>query len=152
MENLIVAISNFPAVLPICLSFLKRDFITFGTITFVSIASFISHLIENHKHGMPGIGFSQQTSYIWNRFDVLGCILSVARFSYLYYNRHGLNVVPIVNNKWLFAMTIPVFILLRVSEYDKYNPNLKTRYIITHCMWHAGIFGLMHYFLKNIVY
>ncbi|AKI80017.1 hypothetical protein QJ850_gp682 [Acanthamoeba polyphaga mimivirus] len=152
MENLIVAISNFPALFPIGLSLLKKDFITFGIITFVSTASFISHLIENHKHGMSGIGFSQRTSYVWNRLDVLGCVLSIARFSYLYYNIHGLSVVSIVNNKWLFAMIIPAFILLRVSEYDKYNPNLKTRYIITHCMWHVCIFNLMYYFLKNIVY
>ena len=32
------------------------------------------------------------------------------------------------------------FGFMAVSEYDKYNPNLKWLYIPTHCIWHIMIF------------
>ena len=55
MENVIVALSNYPAILPINTALDNRDFGTFAVINFVATASFISHLFENHKHGMPGV-------------------------------------------------------------------------------------------------
>lgn len=70
-ENLIVAVSNFPAIYPIITCYQNQDYITLITIGFVAIASLLSHVVENHKHGMPGIGVSNQISYLLNRFDVL---------------------------------------------------------------------------------
>jgi hypothetical protein len=151
-ENLLVAFSNFPCVYPISQSYDKGDYLTTSVIAFVSIASFVSHLIENHKHGMPGIGFSKKVSYYSNRLDVLGCVLAGSRFAYLYYAKYGLPIDIILANKLTFLLLTGPVILLKISEYDKYNPKLKYRYIITHSIWHMSIFMAMNYFLSTFIY
>lgn len=151
--NLLVAISNINCIFPLALSFQHKDFYTFLSLLFVSTASFVSHLVENHKHGMLGLPFiSQQTSYIWNRFDVLGCIIVFTRFLYLYYGRHGCNLEILLHNRLLVIGLMGLGLILFISEYDKYNANLKVLYIITHCIWHLGIFLWLELFLKRIVY
>lgn len=149
MENIIVSASNFLCYLPIVTAYNNRDYLTAGCIAFVSLMSILSHLIENHKHGMPGVGFSTEVSYFLNRMDVLGCIVVISRLFHIYYMKHGL-VVP--NDPGLFVTFIISFLLLRISEYDKYNPRLKWMYICTHCPWHMIIFPLMMYFLVKHVY
>lgn len=150
MENLIVAISNFTCALPLYTSYACGDMITLATVAFVSFASFISHLVENHKHAMPGIGFSTRTSYYLNRLDVAGVIMIVARVAYLYYSKYGLSFAMIKSCPSLFVSAFILAILLRISEHDKYNPALKTRYIVTHCVWHMGIFVTLNAFLRSI--
>jgi hypothetical protein len=151
-ENLLVAFSNVPAIYSIYNSFTMADYLTCGAISFVAGASFVSHLVENHKHGMPGIGFSQKTSYYLNRMDVLGCALVGTRFLYLYYSKYGLSLNVLLNNKLTFANFAFSFIFLRISEYDKYNPKLKKLYITTHCIWHVVVFSSMNYFLLKFIY
>lgn len=151
--NLLVAASNFPVCYPLYASYLNKDPITFAAIIFVGSASFLSHLVENHKHGMKGIGFSEKTSYILNRSDVLGVGLVTARLTYLFLNKYGLSVGQLLwNNKLIFMASciLPVFNL--VSERDKYNPSLRNKYIVTHCIWHVGIFCLMGYALNKFIY
>ena len=46
MENIIVAFSNLPCILPLCTSFMNNDILTTIAIATVSIGSFTSHLIE----------------------------------------------------------------------------------------------------------
>ena len=151
-ENLLVAFSNFPSIFPIYRSLTKGDYLTTAAITFVASASFLSHLVENHKHGMPGIGFSTTVSYFLNRLDVLGCLLAGSRFAYVYYRRYGLSANIISANKLtFFAFCIP-FALLRISEFDKYNAGLKNTYIITHSIWHMMIFMAMDKFLSMFIY
>lgn len=153
IENLIVSISNFSCVYPLYLCYKNKDIWSGLAIGFVSTFSILSHLVENHKHGMIGIGgFSKETSYILNRFDVLGCGISMVRFGYLYYKKFGWNLYPLFSDKYLVELAIISFFFLRISEYDKYNPRLKNRYIITHCIWHIGIFIAMGDFLKKLIY
>ena len=151
-SNIIVALSNVLSFYPIYISYFKRDYITTSLLSFVSTTSFISHLIENHKHGMPGIGFSKKMSYIMNRFDVLGCIMVSARLLYLYNSKYNFSLKIIKNNKFKFLLMASPFILGRISEYDKYNTALKTRYIITHSLWHLSIFVSLGKFLNNFIY
>src|SRR5665648_393423 len=93
MYNLITAITNAPCIYPIYLSYAKSDYITTSILSFVSVASIVSHLAENHKHGMPGLfNISTNTSYILNRLDVFGAIMTGMRITYLYYQKFGLNV------------------------------------------------------------
>ena len=146
MENIIVALTNLPVILPIRTSYLKGDMLTATTIGFVGLASFVSHLAENHKHGMIGIGLSKKVSYYLNRLDILGCILTGARLGYLYYNRYGITISPIKTVD-IFRILI-AFMFLRISEYDKYNSTLKWIYIPMHSLWHISIFMLMNRFLK----
>lgn len=68
MENLLVAVTNLPVILPLYYTWINSDFLSFFVITFVGIFSFVSHLAENHKHGMPGLfAISTSTSYVLNR-------------------------------------------------------------------------------------
>lgn len=150
--NIFVAATNFPVFVPVATAMARRDMLTAITISYVGAASFLSHLVENHKHGMPGIGFSKKTSYLLNRLDVLGCILVGVRFGYLYLVKYGFSIGIILDNKLLFSSFCIPFIFMRISEYDKYNPALKNMYIATHSIWHLTIFMVIDVFLKKFIY
>ncbi|XWV26323.1 hypothetical protein QJ857_gp0751 [Tupanvirus soda lake] len=152
MENLIVALSNLPCVYPLYKAYVHNDIYTTTAIAFVSFASFVSHLVENHKHGMPGIGFSTTTSYILNRFDVAGCVMIGTRLAYLYYKKYGYSVNGLKQHSLLLWLGLSMVAILKISEYDKYNPKFKTMYIATHCLWHIGIFTTMGMILSKIIY
>lgn len=121
-------------------------------IFFVLMASIISHLVENHKHGMPGIGLSVSMSYYLNRLDVIGCFIVIMRLMNVYYRIHFFDLVPIKKNYPLFILALVLFGILKISEYDKYNAKLKNQYIFTHCIWHIGIFYVIDKFLNKIIY
>ena len=94
MENLFLALTNLPILYPIWRSYQENDLLTFYLLCFLGVASFLSHLVENHKHSMRGIGFSPRFSYFLNRLDVLGSLLLAARLSCLCYllpNAHWIN-------------------------------------------------------------
>ncbi|AGF84914.1 hypothetical protein QJ854_gp868 [Moumouvirus goulette] len=152
LANIIVGISNLPAYYAIKLSYINHDYLTCSSLMFVATASVISHIVENHKHGMSGVGFSKTTSYILNRFDVLGCALNIARFGYLYYSKYGMNFDIFMRNKSYIYFFLVSFLLLRISEYDKYNPELKNIYVVTHCLWHISIFTFIYGFLNKFIY
>ena len=150
--NILVALSNAPCLYPLSLSLAKKDYLTACVLAFVSTASFTSHLVENHKHGMPGIDFSTTVSYYLNRMDVLGCAIVGARLAYLFYNRYGLNYGIMWDNKFAFFMYALPLVLMAISEYDKYNAKLKNMYIVTHSLWHISVFTVIGGFLKNFIY
>jgi hypothetical protein len=152
MENIIVAFSNISALLPLYTIGKHNDFLTLTVIMFVFLMSFFSHLIENHKHGMPGIGFSKRASYYLNRLDVMGCFIVCLRMAYLYYDKYHFDFVPIKENQFLFIFAFILFFILQISEYDKYNVKLKYRYITTHCVWHIGIFIVINFYLNKVIY
>lgn len=151
MENIFMALTNLPIILPLTISFNHNDFTTFSFLLFVGTFSFLSHLVENHKHGMPGIGFSAKTSYILNRLDVIGCIIMVARFAYILYEKYVITH-SISIPKSLVNLLVTLCAYNIISEYDKYNPKLKKRYIFIHSIWHLGIYIWMYLFLNNFVY
>ena len=150
--NLLVAFSNLPAIYPIYQAYANQDYLTAGVLTFVATASFVSHLVENHKHSMPGIGFSKEVSYYLNRADVLGCLLTGARVAQLYYLKYGFSFDVILENKLFFLLYCLPVILMRISEHDKYNPKLRNIYVVTHSLWHATIFMTMNSFLSKFIY
>lgn len=151
MENLLVALSNLPILDVIFLANRRDDNITLLVVLYVGLGSFFSHLFENHKHGMPGFYLSPKTSYILNRIDVSGVILTVMRFIYLYYEKYGSDLSVLVDQKCLVYFALFGFILNIISEYDKYNENLKWVYIPTHMLWHIIIFICMAEFYDNIL-
>lgn len=151
MENIIVALTNIPCIFPIYRSFIHHDYWTFAALTFVSIGSIVSHLIENHKHGMIGFpNISKETSYLWNRIDVLGSRLLIIRLLYLFYKKCHLSMIINHPSQW-FIMLSPI-LFLKVSEYDKYNARLKPVYIVTHSIWHITVFLSIDYYLKRWIY
>lgn len=151
-RNFVVAASNFTCIYPITKAVANGDYVTAAAISFVSAASIISHLVENHKHGMPGIGLSKRVSYILNRFDVLGCGLVTCRLGYLYLSKYGLSLSVFSGNRLLLLGAGMAFLFLRVSEHDKYNAKLRNIYMVTHCVWHLAIFKIIGWFLMKIIY
>ena len=141
MENVLLAISNWVIYMPMYKSYYADDYLTTLCLLFVGSMSFLSHLVENHKHGMPGIGFSRKMSYILNRCDVIACIFTLARFGYLSYF--------VSLNKEIYFNALLALICMIISEYDKYNIKLKSRYVYFHIMWHTLIFYSMDMFLEQ---
>lgn len=143
MENLPTTLSNLPTLVPIYLSFQKSDYLTCVCISFVFVFSFLSHLVENHKHGMNGfIKVSRESSYYLNRLDVLGCIMVIVRFSSLYFNKN-------LSFSWDDYFILVVSLLINfISELDKYNHKLKwNHYIPLHSIWHLLAARMMYIFL-----
>ncbi len=50
MENLLVALSNYLSIYHIYTSFKNEDYLTIMCIFRFALFSFLSHLVENHKH------------------------------------------------------------------------------------------------------
>ena len=151
-ENIVVAFTNFTIFYPIVVTLNNNDVITCICICFVGIFSFLSHLIENHKHGMPGIGLSQQLSYIANRLDVLGVILVCTRVAYIYYTIIGISINPFLGNVALTMALIISTICNLLSEKVFYREKEKYEYMLFHCIWHLSIFLILGKFYKIIVY
>jgi hypothetical protein len=141
MENLIVSGSNFPCFYPLYLTYQNNDYFTFIPLLIVSFGSIFSHLVENHKHCMSGIGFSTKVSYYLNRLDVFGCVLVISRFGYLIFE-YGI-MAFLTNNKILTFACFLSFMLNIISEHDKKSKTWKPYYILTHSLWHLTIFPLM---------
>ncbi len=148
--NFITSITNFTAYFPIYTSFINNDIITASCLCFVGTMSTFSHLIENHKHGMSGIGFSKELSIIANKLDVAGCVIIISRMMYLYYNKHRFSLDLLSNNKTLLISTLLLFACNKLSEYDNQNIKLRNRYIILHSIWHLGIYLSIDKFLHLI--
>lgn len=141
MENWIVASSNAPVIMCIYYAWCNRDFISSMLLAFVGFASFVSHLVENHKHGMPGaIKVSQSASLAWNTLDKIGVFLCVVRGIQLFWNH--------IPSLWLLICMGLSLLLNLISESDK-TPATKTRFIILHCAWHVTIFGCIAIYLKQ---
>lgn len=152
MENILVATSNITCLYPINVCIFNKDYVTAYCIIFVAFFSYWSHLVENHKHNMPGIGVNKKMSYILNRFDVFGCLIVIVRMLYLQYYVYGLDITPIINNWKIVIMLIFLCEILGISETDVHNIRLKYRYIALHSIWHLGIFTLMGYYLDTVIY
>lgn len=146
LYNIMMAVSNLTCILPIYCCYTHQDYISMCCIGSLSIFSMISHLIENHKHGMMGIpGISKEQSILFNRLDVLFCYIVIFRLLYLC--NYGMLL-----SQYYFMTIIPCCALMVISEYDKYNIQLQTRYLITHSIWHFTVFLIMNKFLRLNVY
>jgi hypothetical protein len=152
MENIIMAFTNYTVIYPIYTTFINGDKITAIIFVLMGLASFFSHLVENHKHGMIGIGFSKYYSYILNRIDVIFCYIVIFRLLYLYCLKNGLDITHLLDNKSKIFYIFISILFLRISEYDKYNKKLKLMYMITHSIWHISIYLHIDFFLKKIIY
>ena len=154
INNVITAITNITCIFPIYKSFMYGDWITTGILSFVSIASIISHLVENHKHGMIGcFDVSNNTSSLLNRIDVVGSVMTFGRLLYLYYQKYsGRCIGPIIYSPWTWFMMFIPFLFLMISEHDKYNPRNRKLYVVTHSVWHLSVFASINYFLNKFIY
>ena len=145
MENILLAATNFTSLYPLYIAW-NNDIITFIILLNVTLASIFSHLFECHKHDMRGYYFHNKTlSYVLNRWDVIGCMIMIMRLLYMLYNLHLLWILS-----HYFRPLFMLYIVLSISEYDKYNPYLKYVYICMHSIWHLGIFIIIGDILSKI--
>ena len=133
-----MAVSNMPAIWPLRTAWQAGDMLLFSSTAFVSLFSALSHLAENHKHGMPGIGLSRTISRALNRCDVLGCFIAGAAYGLRLYQAS----LVISENATLLAFCLLPFPLNLISESD-HSPATRRRYMITHMAWHMSIFTAM---------
>ncbi len=147
MENVLVACSNVCALYPISLAYNAGDHVGTFVLSASLVTSFISHLVENHKHGMPGfVRVSNHTSLLWNRADVVcayGVVLYVgwiyfAKFPYGFYDAKMVHLA--------IALACGA-----ISEWDKSAATKWRVFIPFHCAWHVLIFYLVGKVL-NVVY
>jgi hypothetical protein len=135
--NFITAFSNVACLVPLAYIYEKKDYVTFSSLLFLFGASFSSHLIENHKHGMGIPTHSKKLSYILNKLDVAGAVLLATRMAFVH--------MPVVYKlTWVDALaTVLTGCIGYVSEMDK-TSNSKRSYIILHSSWHIGVFALVY--------
>ena len=142
LNNIIVASSNAMFLARLSLSFHKGDNVTSVFILGAGTASILYHLFESHKHGMVGFGCSHSHSRNLLTVDRLGVFFLFARSLFLLPSPFPTRIALEALGAGLFAL---------YSEYDKYNPERQTGYIISHCIWHVSIFYVLRRYL-SIVY
>lgn len=139
-----MALTNLMCLYPIIEAWNNDDFLTFVLTLNVGLASFFSHLFECHKHGMTGMGLSKRTSYILNRWDVTSAILILLRVIQLILD--NIEIVELPEFGRYMGWLIILLVLNLISEYDK-TIHTRSTYIVTHTIWHLGIFYLLASFL-----
>lgn len=137
MENIIVAISNLPALGMIKTSYNHGDYLTSLIVIFLAYFSFVSHLFMSHKHGMTGFGINKEISKFLNYCDVFFCFILGIRFLYL--------------NIWRILDIIRIIQLISTFCLNLISESTKSRriYIITHSWWHILIFWQMDGLLSD---
>lgn len=149
MENICIAFTNIASLPVIMKSMHEKDEITKNILIFVSLSSFVSHLIEKHKHGMTSFSFiTNDMSYFMNRMDVLGCFMTIIRFILLFYKKYGLNVNKAIDYPYYLLPICFCFNIL--SEFDK-TQSTKKIYIICHSIWHLSVFYILDRIYVDLV-
>jgi len=148
--NLVNGFSNFPVIYVINSCLQKNDKITACISLFVGLASFLSHLAENHKHNLPGVlGLNPRQSYLLNRIDVLGALLTSMRAMVIYHNRYGFSLNYFYMNIKFTYLLLPAIILNILSERLPIIANNPILFTLTHSTWHITIFSLFNYFIND---
>ncbi|VBB18245.1 hypothetical protein YASMINEVIRUS_708 [Yasminevirus sp. GU-2018] len=144
MLNLINAFSNYFVINAVNLCLSRNDYLTSFVLAFVGVASFVSHLVENHKHNLPGVPGSTRTiSIVTNKLDVFGCFLVIMRFGLLYYRRYGLDPSLFINIPVLTSITFFALMLNIISERVQYVADSNVLFTIIHSLWHILIFKML---------
>lgn len=148
MLNLVTALSNAAAYNAIYNSYIFKDWLTMVLIIFAALMSFISHLVENHKHNLVGFNLvSPLTSYILNRFDVFGVILLMLRVIVMYYKKYGFSLLYFIHYPRNAVLLIFAVILNLLSEKNNFIANDSLYFTLIHSAWHVLIFYLLNQFI-----
>lgn len=140
-SNVIVALTNIPAVMPLWNSLQRGDHLTAACVGFAACASFVSHLFEAHKHGNVGFGCTPAMSRWLNYADRLAVGVLASRVVYLLArNKRQVMMIKI------FAVPLCCALALNLaSEHDK---DSKRLFVVLHSAWHLSAFFLLDAFLS----
>lgn len=154
--NLITAFSNISVLYPLYISNEAGDTITTNLLWLMFFASAISHLIENHKHGMGTKIIPEWVSLAANKIDVLMCIVLVINYSILFCVHYQFDntfslVKPFVARPFKIALLVllpHIYLMNRISESEK-TIKTRKRYVILHSLWHFFIFIWLGLFYRE---
>ncbi len=143
MENVILALTNFSAVFAIHAYALRGDYLRAAAIFFAAAASFVYHLIECHKHAMPGIGCCTT-----KRDHILS--INIARFFAFVavfvcgWNAHFHELFA-TNYMYIILAIIGITMSEQVSDYFE-PPTQRWIHVIFHSLWHISVFTTAYKF------
>lgn len=133
LENIFMALTNLVGLLVIKEARTTRDQMT---IILPMCASFVYHLIEHHKHGMPGMPFL-------NDYDSHQVFLNLDRiFSFVsvcYFFQFSL----LTNSEILITFGFGLF-MMWLSECVYVKSKHQLEYMITHSAWHLLAYRTLH--------
>jgi len=141
-ENIVLACTNLSAVFSIYIYIQRALWLQAGAVTAAMVASFWYHLIECHKHSMPGIGVctSRREHDVWINVDRVCAVLAVLACG----SRASVAVLmtPLVC-AYLWTLLPLALGSIYVSEQvsDRYGPELAPRiHVCSHGVWHVSVF------------
>ena len=136
MENVLVAFSNLYALLPIYRAIRISNWLTAIILTGAMVSSIVYHLLECHKHQMPGLWFGR-SEFIYHltiNIDRLFALLSV----YIFYDP-----TMLWNHRYLAGIALASMTISEtIYRYE------KRPYIFFHIIWHILAFHLAYLFVK----
>lgn len=138
MENLIVAISNLIAILPIVSAYQKSDYLTTVCLSLAMLFSIIYHLAETEKHQLPGLfgkQFGRKYHFILINLDRISAVLAILRVIYKYYHL----------DETIISWSVIGLASLLISEIKK---NSYYIYLPYHCLWHIVAFSVANYLIN----
>jgi hypothetical protein len=140
--NCVLAFSNITAIYPIRTAFLRKDFLTFLPVLLVSLASFISHIVANHRNGLRGVYpslVSVRQSALLTDIDRVLSIFIFARLLYLLptkkFNRHQQKSL---GPNYIFRVCLLLFfntLSALLTSHEIVYP-----YVAVHSTWHVFIY------------
>ena len=141
LQNLILSASNLFGLFPF-IALLTTDPCGSVLVGASMLSSGAYHLIETHKHGMPGIGYfdsyQNHQKFIW--VDRICAILSIIYFEYWYsdalYEFEGRSLIL----KDPFILGIFGLICMGFSEMVFKRKKDQCGYILTHLIWHFSAY------------
>jgi hypothetical protein len=129
--NIIIAVTNFVAFIPIIISIMMKKYILALFIFLTMMSSFIYHLSE-HRHGLPGFIFMEYSE------ELLFIDRVFATFAILY------GVLKIINDNFKHSIDPTIFnmvgislLFIILSELHGNDPYYWTFY---HSLWHIFAF------------
>ncbi len=145
--NIIVASSNIAALFPLSIAWQHKDLTTFLCLTFIMLASCISHIFASHKHGQTGFGCLRKVSKFLNYVDCGACVIISLRLVMLYIFLDKDKKFSIVRRLGLSLLCC--LILNVLSGWDQ-SAASRVFFTITHSFWHILIFVWIGAFLQAI--
>jgi hypothetical protein len=136
--NVLLAISNIPAIETYQLASKHNDHSTARYVALVAFMSFVSHLFQSHKHNQRGFGCPKHYSIWLNRLDLLGCFLLTCRLLF------------ISRKKNLYRPKSFLSLLLCCTwnlVAEKLEPDV---FAVAHSVWHISIFSWIHHWLTFV--
>jgi len=143
LTNTFMALTNLVALPSIIQLFQQTRYVEFFVVFGAAISSFIYHLIEHHKHGMPGIGYFD--SRFWHIFflnmDRVFAFLTVIILAY--YNPNA------ITKKRIIFTGLIALVFMTLSE-TLYRPvRYQKQYIILHTIWHIMAYTRIHLVINS---